>query len=79
MKEITPTDVLLQDIKSMLYGIAWLILGGFLCLGGLLLILFDHSAIALLFLFPGVLLCIAGILYVRCGIRRQEDPETPNE
>ena len=80
MKESGSTDNLLQNIKSMLYGIAWLVLGGFLCLGGLLLILTDHSAAALPFLFPGVLLCIAGILYVRYGFRHpHEDPESSNE
>ena len=71
---------LLLDIKTLLYGIAWLILGGFLCLGGLLLMLADYAAIALLLLFPGVLLCIVGILYARYGGRStREKNESPNE
>lgn len=57
----------LQNVTALLYGIAWLILGGFLCLAGLLLMLAAHAAIALLLLFPGVILCVAGILYVRHG------------
>jgi len=73
-------SALLQNVISLLYGIAWLILGGFLCLGGLLLMLADYAAIAFLLLFPGVILCVAGILYARYGGQTlREKSESPNE
>ena len=80
MRDPDHSSALLQNITALLYGIAWLILGGFLCLGGLLLMLADYAGIALLFLFPGVILCVAGILYVRYGGQTlRENNESLNE
>lgn len=80
MKVHDSLPALLQDIRWILCGIAWLILGGFLCLGALFLILTDHSAFALLPLLPGILLCVAGSLYVwHGGQALREKTESPNE
>ena len=71
---------LLQSSISLLCGSAWLILGCFLCLGALILILADRSAIALPLLLPGILLCIAGILYAwKGGQVLREKNKSPNE
>ena len=64
---------LLQDIKDILYGIALLVLGGILCVAGILI-----GDLAMLLLFFGIAVCIAGIFYARHGHRHHEVVENPD-
>lgn len=63
-------SALLQDIKEMLYGIALLLVGGFLCLTGAAL-----GGGALLLLCVGIFICIAGMECAHRGYRRHKDAE----
>lgn len=61
---------LLQDIKEILYGIAWLILGGILCVTGAILL--QEIALGGLLILLGIGVCIGGILYTRHGHTHHE-------
>lgn len=67
MKETDGILALLQDIKDILYGIALLLLGGILCLAGLLL-----GGFLLLLTAAGIFVVLAGFLYVRRGYNHHE-------
>ena len=64
---------LLQDIKDILYGIALLVMGGVLCVAGILI-----GNIGMLLFFGGIAVCIAGIFYARHGHRHHEVVENPD-
>ena len=61
---------LLQDLKELLYGIAWLILGGILCVTGA--ILFYETTLGGLLILVGIGVCIGGILYACHGHSHHE-------
>lgn len=71
MKDSDGMLALLQDIKELLWGIALLLTGGFLCLTGIII----NSTIGnwgiVLFLF-GIFVFIAGVLYAYHGFSRHE-------
>ena len=58
---------LLQDIKEILYGVFWLLAGGFLCLIGSVL-----GGWGLLLLCVGIFFCLSGALCVRHGYHHHE-------
>ena len=71
MKDNDGMLALLQDIKELLWGIALLLAGGFLCLTGIII----NSTIGnwgiVLFLF-GIFVFIAGVLYAYHGFSHHE-------
>ena len=71
MKDSDGMLAILQDIKELLWGIALLLTGGFLCLTGIII----NSTIGnwgiVLFLF-GIFVFIAGVLYAYHGFSRHE-------
>lgn len=66
---------LLADIKELLYGIALLLLGGGLCLAGILLL----DTWGLVLLLPGVPVVLGGLLYARHGFRHHEVVENEDQ
>lgn len=66
---------LLADIKDILYGIAFLLLGGILCLAGLLLL----GTWGLVLLLIGVPVELGGLLYTRHGYRHHEVVENEDQ
>lgn len=64
---------LLDDIKAILWGIALLILGFFLCLLGSLL-----GGVAGILLFLGIAVGVAGYFYAHRGFNRHEVVEKPD-
>ncbi len=67
MKENDGTLALLQDIKELLWGIALLLAGGFLCLIGIMI---GNWGIALLAV--GIFVFLAGALCAYHGFNRHE-------
>ena len=67
--------VLLQDIKAILFGIAWLILGGILCIVGAIL----DSELGFVLIFTGIITCLNGITCVYQGHGRHEVIENKDE
>lgn len=67
MKETDGILALLQDIKDILYGIALLLLGGILCVAGILL-----DGLFLVLPAAGVFILLAGALNVHYGHRHHE-------
>lgn len=61
---------LLQDIKEILYGIAWLIFGGILSIVGI--ITFQETDLGGILILIGAAICIGGTLYVRHGFGHHE-------
>lgn len=77
MKGTDGVLALLQDIKEILYGLAWLILGGILCIVGV--IAFQTTDLGGILILFGMAICIGGILYVRHGHRHHEVVENQDE
>lgn len=77
MKGTDGVLALLQDIKEILYGIAWLILGGILCIVGA--IAFQETAMGGLLIIVGIGVCIGGILYTHHGHSHHEVVENQDE
>ena len=75
MKGTDAVLALLQDIKEILYGIAWLILAGILCIIGVLL----ETGLGILLLLIGLGVCVGGILYARHGYGHHEVLENKDE
>ena len=71
MKENYGILALLQDIKELLWGIALLLAGGFLCLTGVIISITIGNWGIVLFLL-GIFVFIAGTLYARHGFSRHE-------
>ncbi len=69
MKDMDGILVLLEDLKDLLYGIAWLILGGIFSMAGIFLIpnMGMIGLVGILLLLISLFLLFAGILYVRRG------------
>ena len=68
---------LLQDIKDILYGIALLIMGGVLCVAGILLA--NIGATAGIAGIIGLCICIYGIARAHEGHRHHEVVENPED
>lgn len=67
MKDTDGVLAMLQDIKEILYGIALLMLGGILCVTGVLL-----DGWGLLLLCAGIFLCGGGAISVHQGYQHHE-------
>ena len=71
MKDNDGMLALLQDIKELLWGIALLLAGGFLCLTGIIINFTIGNWGLVLFLF-GIFVFIAGALYAYHGFSHHE-------
>lgn len=71
MKDNDGMLALLQDIKELLWGIALLLAGGFLCLTGIIINFTIGNWGIVLFLF-GIFVFIAGALYAYHGFSHHE-------
>ena len=71
MKDNDGMLALLQDIKELLWGIALLLVGGFLCLTGIIINFTIGNWGIVLFLF-GIFVFIAGALYAYHGFSHHE-------
>ena len=71
MKNSDGMLALLQDIKELLWGIALLLAGGFLCLTGIIINSTISTWGSVLCLF-GIFVFIAGVLYAYHGFSRHE-------
>ena len=70
MKGTDGIFALLQDIKEILYGIVWLILGGILSIVGI--ISCQETDLGCILILVGAAICIGGLLYARHGYTHHE-------